>query len=66
MFLGNWLLTHFHNLMCGYCSLPEINFGLVEVDFHIFTVLHTELYKNRVPSVIPFSCCRLPNDKEEK
>lgn len=43
-----------------------MNFGRVKIHLDIFTVFHAELYKNRVPSVIPLSCCKVPDDKEQK
>lgn len=43
------------------CNLPEIKLGFVKFYLHVFTVLHNELHKHRLPPVIPNCCCRLPD-----
>lgn len=52
-----------HDLTCDKLpDLPELKFGFVKIYFHVFAVLHTELYVDALPAVIPLGCCRLPNN----
>lgn len=55
-FLERWLgyITQHYNL-------PEVKLALVKFDQHFFAVLHNELHINRLRSVIPHCCCRLPS-----
>lgn len=39
---------------------PKVKLARVKFDQHIFAVLHNELHKNRLGSVIPDCCCGLP------
>lgn len=43
-----------------YGHIPESTLCFIKVNFNIFAVGHTELYKNRIPPVVPLSSCWKP------
>lgn len=49
-------------------NVPEAALCFIEIDFNIFAVCYTELYKNRVPPVVPLGSCWMPvmKQKEDK
>lgn len=44
-------------------NVPETTLCFVEIDFNIFAVCYTELYKNRVPPIVPLGSCWMPVKK---
>lgn len=44
--------------------LPETKLCFIKTDFNVFAVCYIELYKNRVPPVVPLGSCWMPAKKQ--
>lgn len=46
-------------------NIPETTLCFIKIDFNIFAVCYTELYKNRVPPVVPLGSCWMPVKRQK-
>lgn len=45
-------------------NVPETTLCFIKIDFNIFAVSYTELYKNGVPPIVPLGSCWMPVKKQ--